>query len=82
MAERWSVSYDHALAEWQARGPHDPDLLVAVLEWVFDCIHEGPPIDAMQALAADELYVAVVQGLKIAYLAINQDKRLIVKSIT
>jgi hypothetical protein len=56
----WVVLFEDALGRWEAVEARDPDVVVAVLEWLLDVVDHGPPDDCLPVPLGEDLYVGRV----------------------
>ncbi len=75
----WNVDYARAYIAWFTHAAPDDATMTAVTLWVELAIANGPPDDA--ALVYGDLYTAIVPdvGVRVNFLAIMQDRSMIVK---
>lgn len=80
----WRVLTSRQVLDRWADGPsYSPRSLVAYWEWVQDVNRDGPPDDAIQVLADDDLFLAGIAGtnLVVSFLVSVHDQVIIVKEI-
>ncbi len=88
MPERWRLfGLVRAVEEWEARSRPTDEEVLALYDWCFRCMEQGPPGDAegavRSAIDPEELYTDRVSGARalVSYWVVTQDRSVILKSI-